>query len=152
MFSCVFLATQHIHPILHRLRRAHLPRSRRRRGSGFFCTVHAAAAYDNAHGRYHQAPCPAASSLSLTPTLLQRRLRLQPPLFVYSRLCISFAVCEAAFNVGGAHRPRSPSPSPPPPLQTIRLDIELGGPDNHEVNISGLAKSTGSGAAQTRHE
>ncbi|KII84232.1 hypothetical protein PLICRDRAFT_46617 [Plicaturopsis crispa FD-325 SS-3] len=45
-----------------------------------------------------------------------------------------------------AHRPRSPSPSPPPPpppLQTIRLDIKLGGPDNYEVNISGLAKSTG---------
>ncbi|KAI1785446.1 hypothetical protein LXA43DRAFT_1038210 [Ganoderma leucocontextum] len=40
------------------------------------------------------------------------------------------------------------SPSPPPhparqPLQTIRLDIELGGPDDYEVNISALAKATG---------
>ncbi|PIL25730.1 hypothetical protein GSI_11480 [Ganoderma sinense ZZ0214-1] len=40
----------------------------------------------------------------------------------------------------------SPSPPPPParqPLQTIRLDIQLGGPDDYEVNISDLAKSTG---------
>jgi hypothetical protein len=44
-------------------------------------------------------------------------------------------------------RARSPSPSPPPapppPLQTIRLDIQLGGPDNYEVDISALAKATG---------
>ncbi|KAI0687927.1 hypothetical protein BC835DRAFT_1408232 [Cytidiella melzeri] len=44
--------------------------------------------------------------------------------------------------------PRSPSPSPPPPpvrapLQTVRLDITLGGPDNYEVNIAALAKETG---------
>jgi hypothetical protein len=44
--------------------------------------------------------------------------------------------------------PRSPSPSPPPvpprpPLQTIRLDIRLGGPGNYEVNIAALAKTTG---------
>ncbi|OSD00713.1 hypothetical protein PYCCODRAFT_1446102 [Trametes coccinea BRFM310] len=40
----------------------------------------------------------------------------------------------------------SPSPPPPParrPLQTIRLDITLGGPDDYEVNISDLAKATG---------
>lgn len=46
-----------------------------------------------------------------------------------------------------APRPRSPSPTPPPPppppLQTVRLEIKLGGPDNYEVNISSLAKSTG---------
>jgi hypothetical protein len=44
--------------------------------------------------------------------------------------------------------PRSPSPSPPPipprpPLQTIRLEIKLGGPDNYEVDLAALAKSTG---------
>ena len=44
--------------------------------------------------------------------------------------------------------PRAPSPSPPPaparqPLQTIRLDIALGGPEDYEVNISDLAKQTG---------
>ncbi|TBU23313.1 hypothetical protein BD311DRAFT_800081 [Dichomitus squalens] len=46
--------------------------------------------------------------------------------------------------------PRAPSPSPPPPahparppLQTIRLEIKLGGPDDYEVNISELAKVTG---------
>ncbi|KAI0087501.1 hypothetical protein BDY19DRAFT_907353 [Irpex rosettiformis] len=44
--------------------------------------------------------------------------------------------------------PRSPSPSPPPPLvrpplQTVRLDIALGGPENYEVNIAALAKETG---------
>ncbi|GBE86852.1 hypothetical protein BKA93DRAFT_886629 [Sparassis latifolia] len=42
---------------------------------------------------------------------------------------------------------RSPSPSPPPParppLQTIRLDIKLGGPDDYEVDISSLSKTTG---------
>ncbi|KAH9886682.1 hypothetical protein C8Q73DRAFT_714890 [Cubamyces lactineus] len=44
--------------------------------------------------------------------------------------------------------PRAPSPSPPPPpsrrpLQTIRLDIQLGGPEDYEVNIADLAKATG---------
>ncbi|KAF8154221.1 hypothetical protein B0H34DRAFT_720972 [Crassisporium funariophilum] len=43
---------------------------------------------------------------------------------------------------------RSPSPSPPPPpvyvpLQTIRLEIRLGGPSNYEVDISRLAKDSG---------
>ena len=43
---------------------------------------------------------------------------------------------------------RSPSPSPPPPLpvvplQTIRLQIRLGGPSNYEVDISRQAKDTG---------
>jgi hypothetical protein len=46
-----------------------------------------------------------------------------------------------------APRPRSPSPTPPPPppppLQTIRLQIKLGGPDNYEVHIATLAKTTG---------
>ncbi|KAL4242679.1 hypothetical protein ABKN59_011519 [Abortiporus biennis] len=52
-----------------------------------------------------------------------------------------------------AAAPRSPSPSPPPPppprppLQTIRLDIKLGGPDHYEVNISSLAKESGQRAA-----
>ncbi|KAI0702788.1 hypothetical protein C8T65DRAFT_261740 [Cerioporus squamosus] len=44
--------------------------------------------------------------------------------------------------------PRASSPSPPPPparqpLQTIRLDIKLGGPEDYEVNITELAKATG---------
>ncbi|KAK7684447.1 hypothetical protein QCA50_012394 [Cerrena zonata] len=43
---------------------------------------------------------------------------------------------------------RSPSPSPPPPpirppLETVRLDIPLGGPDNYEVNVSQLSKDSG---------
>ncbi|GJJ11503.1 hypothetical protein Clacol_005736 [Clathrus columnatus] len=41
---------------------------------------------------------------------------------------------------------RSPSPLPvvhPPPLQTIRLDIKLGGPDNYEVDITALALDAG---------
>ena len=43
---------------------------------------------------------------------------------------------------------RSPSPSPPPPpplvpLQTIRLQILLGGPSNYEIDVSRLAKDTG---------
>jgi len=45
-------------------------------------------------------------------------------------------------------RARSPSPSPPPlapppPLETIRLEIKLGGPDNYEVDVAKLAKATG---------
>jgi hypothetical protein len=49
-------------------------------------------------------------------------------------------------------RARSPSPSPPPlvpppPLQTVRLDIQLGGPDNYEVDVAALAKATGQRAA-----
>ena len=43
---------------------------------------------------------------------------------------------------------RSPSPSPPPPqplvpLQTVRLEIRLGGPSNYEVDIARQAKDTG---------
>ncbi|KIK63959.1 hypothetical protein GYMLUDRAFT_241187 [Collybiopsis luxurians FD-317 M1] len=40
---------------------------------------------------------------------------------------------------------RSPSPLPlaPPPLQTVRLSIPLGGPENYAVDISALAKATG---------
>ncbi|KAG5638695.1 hypothetical protein H0H81_010920 [Sphagnurus paluster] len=43
---------------------------------------------------------------------------------------------------------RSPSPSPPPapppaPLQTIRLEIKLGGPDNYAVDIADIARATG---------
>ncbi|KAF8883565.1 hypothetical protein BD779DRAFT_829028 [Infundibulicybe gibba] len=46
-----------------------------------------------------------------------------------------------------APKPRSPSPSPPPPpappLQTIRLTIRLGGPDNYEVDIAAIARANG---------
>ncbi|KAF8816889.1 hypothetical protein BYT27DRAFT_7333111 [Phlegmacium glaucopus] len=43
---------------------------------------------------------------------------------------------------------RSPSPSPPPPppvvpLQTVRLEIRLGGPSNYEVDIARQSKDTG---------
>lgn len=44
---------------------------------------------------------------------------------------------------------RSPSPLPvvqPPPLQTIRLEIKLGGPSHYEVDIAALALETGQGA------
>ncbi|TFK19472.1 hypothetical protein FA15DRAFT_174391 [Coprinopsis marcescibilis] len=46
----------------------------------------------------------------------------------------------------GKQRSASPSPPPqpaPPPLQTIRLDIALGGPSNYEVDVSQMAKETG---------
>lgn len=47
----------------------------------------------------------------------------------------------------GKQRARSPSGSPPPPerppLQTIRLEIALGGPDHYEVDIAELARTTG---------
>lgn len=46
-----------------------------------------------------------------------------------------------------ASRLRSRSPTPPPQrpqqLKTIRLDIKLGGPDNYEVVIATLAKTSG---------
>ncbi|KAH9929385.1 uncharacterized protein B0H18DRAFT_953565 [Fomitopsis serialis] len=42
---------------------------------------------------------------------------------------------------------RSPSPAPPPPpqppLRTVRLDIPLGGPEDYEVDIAALSKTTG---------
>ncbi|KAF9456909.1 hypothetical protein BDZ94DRAFT_1314708 [Collybia nuda] len=47
------------------------------------------------------------------------------------------------------HKPRSPSPTPPPPpppappLQTIRLEIKLGGPNNYAVDIAEISRSTG---------
>ncbi|KAI9573444.1 hypothetical protein HD554DRAFT_871277 [Boletus coccyginus] len=45
-------------------------------------------------------------------------------------------------------RPRSRSPTPPPPappqpLNTVRLDIQLGGPQKYEVDIAVLAKASG---------
>ncbi|KAH9957630.1 hypothetical protein BGW80DRAFT_1465712 [Lactifluus volemus] len=48
-----------------------------------------------------------------------------------------------------ARAARSPSPSPPPPapppppMQTIRLEIKLGGPEKYEVDVASLAKATG---------
>ncbi|KAF9028565.1 hypothetical protein BDZ89DRAFT_1133534 [Hymenopellis radicata] len=41
------------------------------------------------------------------------------------------------------HSPTPPPIVPPPPLQTIRLDITLGGPENYEVDINTLALDTG---------
>lgn len=47
------------------------------------------------------------------------------------------------------HKARSPSPTPPPPpppappLQTIRLEIKLGGPNNYAVDIAEVSRSTG---------
>ncbi|GJE99895.1 hypothetical protein PsYK624_161700 [Phanerochaete sordida] len=46
------------------------------------------------------------------------------------------------------HKPRSPSPATPPPpprpaLQTVRLEIKLGGPEDYEVDIARLSKETG---------
>lgn len=44
-------------------------------------------------------------------------------------------------------KPRSRSPTPPPPrqplLQTIRLEVNLGGPEHYDVNIGNLAKASG---------
>ena len=43
-------------------------------------------------------------------------------------------------------RPRSlsPPPQPPrPPLETIRLEIKLGGPDNYEVDIAQVTRAAG---------
>ncbi|KAI6046608.1 hypothetical protein EDC04DRAFT_2876668 [Pisolithus marmoratus] len=44
-------------------------------------------------------------------------------------------------------KPRSRSPTPPPPrqpqLQTIRLEVKLGGPEHYDVNIGNLAKASG---------
>ncbi|KAJ7201626.1 hypothetical protein GGX14DRAFT_464457 [Mycena pura] len=39
--------------------------------------------------------------------------------------------------------PPPPLPPPPPPMQTIRLDIELGGPDNYEVDVKQKARDEG---------
>ncbi|KAI0744465.1 hypothetical protein C8Q76DRAFT_606323 [Earliella scabrosa] len=53
---------------------------------------------------------------------------------------------EPKSTKSAAPRASSPSPPPPParqPLQTIRLEIKLGGPEDYEVNISDLAKATG---------
>ncbi|KAK7059589.1 hypothetical protein R3P38DRAFT_962917 [Favolaschia claudopus] len=42
------------------------------------------------------------------------------------------------------HAPPPPPPPPPPPqMQTIRLDIPLGGPDNYEVDVKGMAMEAG---------
>ncbi|KAJ7749261.1 hypothetical protein DFH07DRAFT_961763 [Mycena maculata] len=39
--------------------------------------------------------------------------------------------------------PPPPPPAPPPPMQTIRLEIKLGGPDNYEVDVKGKAREEG---------
>ncbi|KAJ7098392.1 hypothetical protein C8R44DRAFT_359630 [Mycena epipterygia] len=39
--------------------------------------------------------------------------------------------------------PPPPPPAPPAPMQTIRLDIQLGGPDNYEIDVKGKARDEG---------
>ncbi|KIL59783.1 hypothetical protein M378DRAFT_14543 [Amanita muscaria Koide BX008] len=39
--------------------------------------------------------------------------------------------------------PSDPVPPPPPPLQTIRLEITLGGPEKYEVDVAAMAKQSG---------
>ncbi|KAJ7770658.1 hypothetical protein B0H16DRAFT_1306927 [Mycena metata] len=42
------------------------------------------------------------------------------------------------------HAPPPPPPPPPPmPMQTIRLEIRLGGPDNYEIDVKGKAREEG---------
>ncbi|KAJ7154803.1 hypothetical protein C8R46DRAFT_1005921 [Mycena filopes] len=42
------------------------------------------------------------------------------------------------------HAPLPPPPPPPPqPMQTIRLEIRLGGPDNYEIDVKGKARDEG---------
>lgn len=54
----------------------------------------------------------------------------------------------ASATPANGHKPRSPSPSPVPlpqrpALQTVRLEIRLGGPEDYEVDIARLSKETG---------
>ncbi|KAJ7145412.1 hypothetical protein C8R43DRAFT_549569 [Mycena crocata] len=42
------------------------------------------------------------------------------------------------------HAPPPPPPPPPPaPMQTIRLEIRLGGPENYEIDVKGKARDEG---------
>ncbi|KAL1946985.1 hypothetical protein VTO73DRAFT_13946 [Trametes versicolor] len=61
---------------------------------------------------------------------------------------VAAAVSSAKPKSSKSAAPRASSPSPPPPparrpLETIRLDIQLGGTEDYEVNVSELAKATG---------
>ncbi|KAF8907775.1 hypothetical protein CPB85DRAFT_1310857 [Mucidula mucida] len=49
------------------------------------------------------------------------------------------------------HSPTPPPIVPPPPLQTIRLDITLGGPENYEVDINTLALILATGPSSRRN-
>jgi hypothetical protein len=75
---------------------------------------------------------PAGANTSLSATTSSKPKSIKP----------------SSSTLTNGHKPRSPSPSPPPPparpeLQTIRLEIKLGGQDNYEVDIARLSKETG---------
>ena len=85
---------------------------------------------------------PAASSSEAAPAEGARGRKSKP-----SSATVAVAPPGAKPKSTKSAAPRA-SPSPPPhparqPLQTIRLDIQLGGPDDYEINISDLAKATG---------
>lgn len=78
-------------------------------------------------------PASAGANGSSTPTTLSTKPKSTKP------------TSSIAAN---GHKPRTPSPSPPPPpvrpaLQTIRLEIKLGGFEDYEIDISQLSKETG---------
>ena len=75
-------------------------------------------------------PAPAGANPPLSATTSSKPKSSKPP------------------SHANGHKARSPSPSPPPPparpaLQTIRLEITLGGPEAYEVDIAKLSKETG---------
>ncbi|KAF9480638.1 hypothetical protein BDN70DRAFT_832435 [Pholiota conissans] len=89
-------------------------------------------------------PLPAGSAAASTSTAQSASL---PPPPSSAASGTSAKPTSSAKPKSKAAKARSPSPSPPPPpappLQTIRLDIRLGGPSNYEVDIGRQAKDTG---------
>ncbi|KAF8182890.1 hypothetical protein BJ912DRAFT_1061445 [Pholiota molesta] len=113
---------RHVHSPPRPLALAHSVLRQRHQTRGWFCTPHS--------------------------TWLRRRddrdeLGLPPP----PSSAASTKPVSSAKPKSKAAKARSPSPSPPPPpappLQTVRLDIRLGGPSNYEVDIARQAKDTG---------
>ncbi|KAI0758849.1 hypothetical protein C8Q74DRAFT_266209 [Fomes fomentarius] len=90
-------------------------------------------------------PADAAASASDTPAAPETgRGRKSKP--SSSNVAAASSGAKPKSTKSAAPRASSPSPPPPParqPLQTIRLEIKLGGPEDYEVNVSDLAKATG---------
>ncbi|KAF9000764.1 hypothetical protein BDQ17DRAFT_1307895 [Cyathus striatus] len=82
----------------------------------------------------HPSPSPAGPSKSISPTT-----SAPPP----PPSATSVTPAPSQKKPRSKRTPSPPPPLPAAPLQTIRLEIKLGGPTNYEVDISKLAKETG---------
>ncbi|KAF8633056.1 hypothetical protein AX15_001533 [Amanita polypyramis BW_CC] len=91
-------------------------------------------------------PSPPTALPSTAPASTFTKPRSRAPKSTTASTALTSTNATTAANARAHSRTRSPSPrltALPPPVQTIRLEIKLGGPENYEIDVSALAKATG---------